>query len=233
MDSRESPARIAVSISGVVQGVGYRPFIYRLATEEGLSGFVRNYGGGVYLEAQGDPAALETFLRRVRREAPPAAAAFSLECESIPAEDGHGFEIRDSGERESAPLPVTPDLATCADCLAEIGNPSARRVDYPFTNCTNCGPRFTILTSVPYDRPNTTMCEFRMCESCAAEYGDPADRRFHAEPIACPECGPRVELIQPGRGSASGASAVGRAAELLGVQRTYLNRLIREFDLTS
>lgn len=216
MDSRESSARIAVSISGIVQGVGYRPFIYRLATEEGLSGFVRNYGGGVYLEAQGDPAALETFLRRVRCEAPPAAAAFSLECESIPTEDGHGFEIRDSGERESAPLPVTPDLATCADCLAEIEDPHARRVDYPFTNCTNCGPRFTILTSVPYDRPNTTMCEFRMCESCAAEYGDPGDRRFHAEPIACPECGPRVKLIQPGRGSASGARAVRRAAELLG-----------------
>jgi hydrogenase maturation protein HypF len=215
LDSRESPSRIAVIVSGIVQGVGFRPFVYRLAADEGLCGFVRNDGRGVYAEVQGAPERIDSFLRRIRSEAPPAACVLSVEAARIAAAHCEGFTIVESGVRDARPLPVTPDLAACRRCVAEAEDKNDRRYGYPFTNCTDCGPRFTIVESVPYDRPNTTMSEFAMCESCAAEYGDPSDRRFHAEPIACPSCGPQVRL-QAGRGEdPAGAAALERAGALL------------------
>jgi hydrogenase maturation protein HypF len=173
----------------VVQGVGFRPYVHGLATELGLSGFVLNDSLGVVVEVEG--AAVERFLSRLRDEAPPLASIDALTYEPVPEVGETGFAIRESlrGRPDAA---IAPDTATCAGCLAELFDPADRRYRYPFINCTNCGPRFTIVTGVPYDRPNTTMTGFAMCPACQAEYDDPADRRFHAQPNACPECGPRV-----------------------------------------
>ncbi len=185
--------RLRVQIRGAVQGVGFRPFVYRLATELGLPGWVVNSSAGVVVEVEGDGNALDRFLVRVARECPPRAIVQGIESVFLDAVGFAAFEIRASVGGEKTAL-VLPDIATCPDCLREVGDPDNRRFRYPFTNCTNCGPRFTIIEALPYDRPNTTMAGFPMCEACGSEYHDPRDRRFHAQPNACPACGPHLEL---------------------------------------
>ena len=195
-DPRPAPApprRLRVIIRGAVQGVGFRPFVYRLARELALAGWVLNSAQGVFLEVEGPPAALEQFLLRVRAEKPPRAFIQSLEPAFLDPAGFAGFEIRHSAGGAKTAL-VLPDVATCPDCLAEILDPADRRHRYPFTNCTNCGPRYSIIEALPYDRAATTMRRFTMCPACRAEYEDPENRRFHAQPNACPACGPRLEL---------------------------------------
>jgi hydrogenase maturation protein HypF len=183
-----------MAVRGAVQGVGFRPFVYRLATELGLSGWVLNSSQGVFLEVEGPEGLLDSFLLRIDKEKPPRASIQSLEYSHLDTVGFTTFEIRTSDEAGTKTAFVMPDIATCPDCLADISNPSNRRYQYPFTNCTNCGPRFSIIRSLPYDRPNTTMREFHMCPACRSEYENPLDRRFHAQPNACPTCGPHVEF---------------------------------------
>ncbi len=185
-------------VIGTVQGVGFRPFVYRLASELDLAGYVLNDDRGVLAEAEGPAAAVESFLARLSSEAPPLASVEQVSPEELAPTGGVGFEIAAS-ERGGSPLAlVSPDVATCPACLSEIADPGNRRYRYPFTNCTDCGPRFTIVRDVPYDRPLTTMAGFEMCVRCRAEYEDPSDRRFHAQPNACPDCGPRLALLDRG-----------------------------------
>jgi hydrogenase maturation protein HypF len=185
--------RVRTIIRGAVQGVGFRPFVFRLATDLGLAGWVSNSSHGVIIEVEGDEARLREFVDRLERERPPRAFVQSLETSFLDPLGYSTFEIRPSIEGAKTAL-VLPDIATCPDCLREIFDPNDRRYRYPFTNCTNCGPRFTIIQSLPYDRPKTTMAGFAMCEACCREYQDPRDRRFHAQPNACPRCGPHLEL---------------------------------------
>lgn len=192
---------------GTVQGVGFRPWLYRLAHEEGISGRVWNDVSGVTIEAFGRPAALAAFLRRIERDHPPAAEVREVQTWAIPAEQAHGFEIVASEVGGARRVSIPADLATCAECLAELRDPRERRFRYAFTNCTHCGPRYTIARDVPYDRSQTTMAGFVMCEECRREYEDPADRRFHAQPVACPACGPRLRLAPPRDGEPIAASA--------------------------
>ncbi len=183
------------SVEGVVQGVGFRPHVYRLARTCGLNGWVSNSAAGVEIEVEGPRVAINTFRHRLENELPPLAS-LSRVHEST-ARELHGyssFEIHDSESSGPATARMLPDIATCDECLAEILDPDNRRYRYPFTNCTHCGPRFSILKALPYDRHNTTMAKFRMCSTCQAEYEDPGDRRFHAQPNACPECGPQLAL---------------------------------------
>ena len=188
--------RTEVRVEGTVQGVGFRPFVHGLATGLGLAGLVGNDASGVFIEVEGDAGAVERFVDGLR-EPPPLAVIERISTRSL-SPDGHrGFRIVGSDVSGRPRTLVTADSATCADCLRELADPADRRHGYPFVNCTNCGPRFTIVTGVPYDRPNTTMAGFAMCAACAAEYGDPADRRFHAQPVCCPACGPRVVLLDP------------------------------------
>jgi hydrogenase maturation protein HypF len=187
--------RTRARVSGTVQGVGFRPFVYRIAHEQGLGGWVLNDEHGVLLEVEGDPDSVARFFVRMRSEAPPLASVDDLGSEPVRALGETRFAIRAS-ERTGVPdALVVADSATCDECLAEMTDPSDRRFRYPFINCTNCGPRFTIVRDVPYDRPLTTMAGFAMCAACRSEYEDPGDRRFHAQPNACPVCGPRVRLL--------------------------------------
>lgn len=186
--------RVRVTIRGAVQGVGFRPFVYRLAQALQLTGWVSNSAQGVLLEVEGRAARVESFLLRLEKEKPPRAFIQSLEASFFDPLGYAAFEIRQSKEDGTKAALVLPDIATCPDCLREIFAPSNRRHRYPFTNCTNCGPRFSIITALPYDRAHTTMRDFAMCEACRAEYHEPANRRFHAQPNACPHCGPHVEL---------------------------------------
>ncbi|MGH2713109.1 MAG: carbamoyltransferase HypF [Thermoleophilaceae bacterium] len=187
-----SPTRVRARVEGTVQGVGFRPFVYRLAGELDLAGWVLNDERGVLLEVEGESGSVESFLRRLPAEAPPLAAVESVTAEDLAPTGDRGFAIVASERRGQADAPVSPDSATCRDCLRELFDPADRRYRYPFVNCTNCGPRFTIVRGVPYDRPLTTMAGFEMCEACRAEYEDPGDRRFHAQPNACPACGPTL-----------------------------------------
>jgi hydrogenase maturation protein HypF len=186
--------RVRIRVEGVVQGVGFRPFVHRLASELGLDGFVRNDERGVVIEVEGEGAAVAAFLARLPAEAPPLASVDVVEQEAMPVRGERGFAIVDSTATGAPDALVSPDVAVCADCLRELFDPADRRYRYPFINCTNCGPRFTIVRGVPYDRPLTTMAGFTMCAACEAEYHDPANRRFHAQPNACPDCGPRLHL---------------------------------------
>jgi hydrogenase maturation protein HypF len=187
-------SRLKIVLRGAVQGVGFRPFVHRLATELGLAGWVNNSSQGVFIEVEGPRAALEQFLARLQSDRPPRSFIHSLESWWLDAAGYAGFEIRPSEAGGDKTAVIMPDLATCPDCLREIFDPRDRRHLYPFTNCTNCGPRFSIVESLPYDRPNTSMKQFAMCPDCAQEYRDPANRRFHAQPNACPNCGPHLEL---------------------------------------
>ncbi|MEN8208834.1 MAG: carbamoyltransferase HypF [Candidatus Fermentibacteria bacterium] len=185
--------RLRLEISGAVQGVGFRPFVYRLAHRFDLAGWVSNTSKGVVIEVEGTRENLAAFTEAVQEEKPAVSIVQDILSEYLIAVGYNGFEIRAStgGKREAF---VLPDLATCMDCTAEILDPENRRYRYPFTNCTNCGPRYSIINSIPYDRPSTTMSGFRMCSKCRTEYEDPLDRRFHAQPNACPQCGPHLEL---------------------------------------
>ena len=195
---------------GAVQGVGFRPFVYRLATELGLTGWVNNSTQGVFIEVEGPQVALEQLLLRLEAEKPPRSFIQSLEASWLDATGYSDFVIRESEAGGVKTALVLPDVATCPDCLREVFDPANRRYFYPFTNCTHCGPRFSIIESLPYDRPNTAMKRFAMCPPCQAEYDDPRDRRFHAQPNACPECGPQVELWDgQGKPVASGANSPG------------------------
>ncbi len=184
-----------IGVRGVVQGVGFMPFVYRLAQEHNLKGWVRNTSGNVEIEVEGDAETLENFLSDLETKAPPMARIEKVETTFHPIKDYTDFEICPSLSQEGEYQLVSPDIATCEDCRREIFSPTDRRFGYPFTNCTNCGPRFTIIEDIPYDRPKTTMRRFKMCPRCQREYDDPLDRRFHAQPNACPECGPSLELV--------------------------------------
>ena len=186
--------RLRVVVRGAVQGVGFRPFVYRLATDLALDGWVMNSTQGVFAEFEGQRPDLESCLLRLDRDRPPRAVVHSLEAVWLDAIPYRGFSIRDSDDQGRAGTLVMPDIATCDDCLAEVRDPANRRHRYPFTNCTNCGPRFSIIDAVPYDRAHTSMRGFTMCPACRAEYDDPLDRRFHAQPNACPVCGPQLRL---------------------------------------
>ncbi len=184
---------LRVNVRGLVQGVGFRPFVYRLAHALRLAGTVLNDGDGVEIHLAGSESALRSFVERLRCEAPSAARIVDVEVQptdALPENDSFLILPSRSGKRPSAP--IAPDMAICDDCLAEIMDPGNRRHRYPFTNCTNCGPRFSIVEQIPYDRPNTSMRVFPMCEVCRREYTDPLDRRFHAQPNACPVCGPQL-----------------------------------------
>ncbi|HUK56890.1 MAG TPA: carbamoyltransferase HypF [Nitrospiria bacterium] len=186
--------RVQIAVRGAVQGVGFRPFIHRLATELGLSGWVLNSSRGVVIEAEGSRSRLEAFLLRIKKEKPPRSFIQDLEFSFRSPVGYAGFEIRQSDKAGDPTALVLPDIAVCPDCLGELFDPMNRRYLYPFTSCTHCGPRFTIIESLPYDRANTTMKRFGMCDACRGEYEDPLDRRFHAQPNACPVCGPQLEL---------------------------------------
>ncbi|WP_107666377.1 carbamoyltransferase HypF [Cyanothece sp. BG0011] len=185
--------RLKIIIQGAVQGVGFRPFVYRLATELNLKGWVNNSASGVFIEVEGEQTRLQDFLARIPQEKPTISQINTLETTWLDPINYTNFEIRHSSSGEKTAI-VLPDLSTCSDCLQEIFDPNNRRYLYPFTNCTNCGPRYTIIEKLPYDRPHTTMKAFTMCERCQEEYENPLDRRFHAQPNACPICGPRLEL---------------------------------------
>src|SRR5262245_3326083 len=214
--------RARVRVEGIVQGVGFRPFVHALAGRLGLAGLVGNDAGGVFVEVEGAAESVERFLRALAAEAPPLAVIERVTATPLAPTGISGFAIapsRAGGERQAL---VSPDTATCADCLRELADPADRRHRYPFINCTNCGPRFTIATGMPYDRAVTTMSGFPMCPACAREYDAPADRRFHAQPVACPDCGPRLRLV-PATGSgvraARGGAALSQAREMLAAGR--------------
>ena len=184
-----------ISVRGVVQGVGFRPFVFQLASKHNLKGWVCNTSEDVKIEVQGDSRELERFISELRNNAPPLARIEHIAVSYHPLVDYTRFEIRHSVAEEGKYQLVSPDIATCEPCLNEVFDSQDRRHRYPFTNCTNCGPRFTIIEDIPYDRPKTTMRAFTMCPECQAEYDNPLDRRFHAQPNACPKCGPRLELL--------------------------------------
>ncbi len=188
-------ARRRLRVAGTVQGVGYRPFVYRHAVALGLAGHVSNDTEGVLVEVEGPPERLDELARVLADEAPPLALVASVVSTPLAPTGESGFGIVESRADGAPAVPVSVDVATCANCLREIDDPADRRFGYPFTNCTDCGPRYTIIRSIPYDRPTTTMAGFTMCSACEAEYHDPADRRFHAQPNACPACGPHLRLL--------------------------------------
>jgi len=208
--------RLKLAVRGAVQGVGFRPFVHRLAAELGLGGWVQNSSQGVMIEVEGTRGRLEQFRLRLETEKPPRSFIQSLEASWLDATGHAKFEIRPSATGGGRTALVLPDIATCPDCLHEILDPKNRRHGYPFTNCTNCGPRFSIIEGLPYDRANTSMKAFTMCSACRAEYGDPRDRRFHAQPNACPVCGPKLELWNAnGESMAAGDVALLMAAKAI------------------
>ncbi|HEY5984092.1 MAG TPA: carbamoyltransferase HypF [Anaerolineales bacterium] len=209
-----------VRVTGIVQGVGFRPFIFNLANRFGLAGWVRNTSAGVEIEVDGATDVLQAFARAIEVEAPPLSRIDQVEFTLRPAGDAAGFEIRESASVPEAFQAISPDVAVCPDCLRELIEPGNRRFRYPFINCTNCGPRFTIIKDIPYDRPLTTMAGFPMCPDCQQEYRNPRDRRFHAQPIACPACGPQIWLEVNGH---VGASAHVRGEEALSKARSLLS----------
>ncbi|MFJ2033711.1 carbamoyltransferase HypF [Streptosporangium sp. NPDC087985] len=210
----EPRTRIRIRVEGIVQGVGFRPHVHSLARRLALSGWVGNDGEGVFIEAAGTWENVTRFQEELRGHAPPLAVIHRVTATAVPARGDHGFHITGSREGGGRATLISPDVATCADCLAELFDPADRRYRHAFVNCTNCGPRFTIVRDVPYDRPATTMAGFAMCQECTREYLDPHDRRFHAQPTCCPVCGPTLRLIRPGDPDCEG-DPVGLAAELV------------------
>jgi hydrogenase maturation protein HypF len=211
---REAVARRRIQVRGTVQGVGFRPFVHRLAARHGLTGWVLNHAGGVEIEVEGPARTLDLFMAGLRGEAPPLARIEALGVEDRPPSGAGTFEIRLTRAEAGESQPVPPDTAVCADCLRELFDPADRRYRYPFINCTNCGPRFTVIEAMPYDRPRTTMRRFPLCGLCRREYENPSDRRFHAQPNACPACGPRlwfanrIGIEQPGEAIGLAAAAL-------------------------
>ena len=206
---------VHINVRGVVQGVGFRPFVYQLATKHNLKGWVCNTSEAVKIEIEGEAETIEQFLLDLREQAPPRAHIEDITTTNCPATNYENFEIRHSIAEEGKYQLISPDIATCQDCLREILTPNDRRYRYPFTNCTNCGPRFTIIKDIPYDRPLTTMNHFQMCPECQREYDDPLDRRFHAQPNACPRCGPTLELVDANGNPIDGADTITTTSQLL------------------
>jgi hydrogenase maturation protein HypF len=204
-----------IHVTGIVQGVGFRPFVYGLARRFALQGWVRNTSSGVDIEVDGPPAALDAFTLALRDELPPLARIDRLDSTARSPNGFTDFLIHASQVEAGAFQPISPDMSICPDCLRELFSPNDRRYRYPFINCTNCGPRFTIIRDIPYDRPLTTMAGFPLCPDCAAEYHDPLDRRFHAQPVACPVCGPRIWLEGAGLPELSGEEALQATRDLL------------------
>ncbi len=223
---------LRISIRGVVQGVGFRPFVARAAMEYGICGWVLNGTAGIEIHAEGDAAEMTAFVERLRNDPPAAARVAEFETETIEPLGFADFQIRQSRGEAAPTVRISPDLAVCGDCLAELHDPANRRFRYPYINCTNCGPRFSIVQRLPYDRANTTMADWPMCANCRQEYENSLDRRYHAQPTACAECGPAYRLVvetdvagfakipflgmaaEPNSGE-SGYEAIRRAAELL------------------
>ncbi|MGB8213300.1 MAG: carbamoyltransferase HypF [Anaerolineales bacterium] len=221
-----------IHITGIVQGVGFRPFVYGLAVRLGLSGWVRNTSAGVEIDLDGSEDALNSFINSLKSDLPPLARIDSLAVSSEPPQGFVGFEIIHSEAVAGGFQPISPDVSICPDCLRELFDQSNRRYRYPFINCTNCGPRFTIITDIPYDRPNTTMAPFEMCPDCAAEYANPLDRRFHAQPVACPVCGPQVWLERAdGKRIAERDDAILAAQKLLATGRIVAIKGLGGFHL--
>ena len=204
-----------ISVRGIVQGVGFRPFVYRLAVKHNLKGYVYNTSEDVKIEVEGELEAIKQFQLELEIEAPPLARIEDIAITHRPPVGYKNFEIRHSVAEEGKYQLISPDIATCQACLSELLNPSDRRYRYPFTNCTNCGPRFTIIEDIPYDRPKTTMRGFQMCPQCQAEYENPLDRRFHAQPNACPKCGPKVELVDNQGKRVAESDALASASQFL------------------
>ncbi len=190
--------RRRIDVSGIVQGVGFRPYIYRLATTRNLTGSILNTPAGVTIEVQGAAERVHEFLTALPAEAPPLSRITAIKVHELPCNGDREFRIVHSQGGDAVHTLISPDVAVCADCLRELFDPADRRYRYPFINCTNCGPRFTIVRDIPYDRPSTSMAVFQMCPVCQAEYDDPLNRRFHAQPNACWTCGPQVELRESG-----------------------------------
>jgi hydrogenase maturation protein HypF len=229
-----APQRLAIVVRGVVQGVGFRPFVYKAARTRALSGWVLNEADLVQIEVQGPPERLAEFVEALRHQAPPQARVESVEVAEIACRDDRDepFAIRES-TAAATPRPTIPaDLATCGECLAEIQGPAERRYRYPFTNCTNCGPRWSIITQLPYDRPRTSMAGFPLCPDCQREYDDPGDRRFHAQPVACPACGPSLTLLDcGGQKVAEAGEALARAVEAVAAGRILALKGLGGFQL--
>ena len=199
---------LRIHVDGIVQGVGFRPFVYNLAVSLGLTGWVRNTSSGVDIVINGEPQNINKFLAELSNNPPALSQIDSIQIQSEISKNNHNFKILKSRSSPGDFIPISPDMSICPECREEMFNPLNRRYRYPFINCTNCGPRFTIIRDIPYDRPLTTMADFDMCDACTAEYHDPADRRYHAQPTACPECGPRVEFYEPGEPSLFAETAV-------------------------
>lgn len=212
---RQSRKRAIISVRGVVQGVGFRPFIYRLAIQHHLHGWVRNTSGNVEIEVEGNESAVNNFINNLKTETPPQSHVEKIQIKISSAKGYKDFKIFDSEPQEGKYQLVSPDIATCRDCQKEIFDTTDRRFKYAFTNCTNCGPRFTIIEDIPYDRPKTTMREFKMCPQCEKEYHDPLDRRFHAQPNACSVCGPQLELVDADGRRVECANAIHQSSQLL------------------
>ncbi len=206
---------VRIHIDGVVQGVGFRPFVFNLAKRLALYGWVQNTSGGVDIEADGSSEVLDQFINILQTEAPPLSSIDNIKTTFIPAQGFKKFEIIHSTPIEGAFQPISPDVSICSDCMRELSNSQDRRFRYPFINCTNCGPRYSIIKDIPYDRPNTTMAQFPMCVDCAAEYQNPADRRFHAQPVACPVCGPHIWLEMNGQLVSEREDALQQARQMI------------------
>ena len=185
---------IKINITGVVQGVGFRPFVYSLAKKHDLHGWVRNTSAGVVIEVDGTEEVITRFVKELKADIPPLARIDTFKTKTCPSNGFKSFDIVHSESIPGAFVPISPDVSICDDCLKELFDPSDHRYLYPFINCTNCGPRFTIIKDTPYDRPKTTMAPFDLCNYCQSEYNDPLNRRFHAQPVACPDCGPIIWL---------------------------------------
>lgn len=224
-------ARIRIEVSGVVQGVGFRPFVYRLAHKYNITGWVQNTSGNVAIEAQGQEPTLRQFIDSLKTEAPPVSHIQGINIIAVPVNKDTDFRILESKAREGEYQPVSADIATCNKCLEEIFDPQNRRYLYPFTNCTNCGPRFTIIKDIPYDRPLTTMQDFKMCDECLAEYNNPLDRRFHAQPNACPVCGPKLQLTDNKGRTIEGHDILQDAARLLALGKIIAVKGLGGFQL--
>ena len=219
-----------VKIKGIVQGVGFRPFIHRLVRRHGLNGIIRNTSSGVTMELEGEGEALRAFLEELPHQAPSLAVIEEIETREIPARGYASFTIVGSERQTERNTLISPDIAICSDCLRELKDPENRRYRFPFINCTNCGPRFTIIEDVPYDRPKTSMKDFPMCPECEREYHNIENRRYHAQPDCCPDCGPEVFFLD-GDGKPVPGDAIERAREAIRVGKIVAVKGLGGFHL--
>ena len=206
---------IKIKVKGNVQGVGFRPFVYSLAIQNNLKGWVRNTSNGVNIELVGSIPDLDVFILALKNSPPPLSRIDSISIVDAEKQSYKIFEIIKSQAQAGEFLPISPDFSICDDCLRELFSPQDRRYRYPFINCTNCGPRFSIIKDIPYDRPKTTMLPFQMCDGCQSEYSNPLDRRYHAQPIACPDCGPQVSLMVNNQIVAKGNDAIQQSRNMV------------------